>query len=146
MFPKVVSTGEVTRDTWRIFIKGVALVAFFVLSVAIFCSLFPAFVARVIVGSSDAELIRLIRGMVWALSPVGIIFLILNFELAQRRFVIAIPMVISAALYMVGVSIWHDSLMQIVLVLSCVSLLALFLSALCVPRHWLRARPKITAT
>jgi len=51
-----------------------------------------------------------------------------NYELAQRRFRIMIPLSLCAAGYLLGVMRWHETPLQVVAVLGAMSMLALGLS------------------
>lgn len=131
MFPKVVSSGKTSYESWRTLLKALALVTFITGSAAIVFTVFARPVSWVITHSAEPALAPLVRGMVWALTPLSIVFVIMNFELAQRRFVVMIPLVLCAAGYVVGVSIWHQTLWQIVLLLAVAAVAALAASAAC---------------
>lgn len=53
-----------------------------------------------------------------------------NYELAQRRFRIMIPLSLCAAGYLLGVMRWHETPLQVVGVLGAMSVAALGLSCL----------------
>jgi hypothetical protein len=61
------------------------------------------------------------------MAPLGITFLLLNYELAQRRFGPAWPLVGCAILYAAGVHRWHGHVLHVAWVLGGVSLLSLVL-------------------
>ncbi len=86
-----------------------------------------------IAGGSSPELILYTRSIVWALCPLSILFVIMNFELAQKRYRITFPLVLCAVAYLAGVYMWHKSPLQIVAVLGLTGTLAFILSILCLP-------------
>lgn len=117
MFPKVVTSGSFSYASWRTLLKALVLVAAVTMGAALFCSIFPELVLAVMRGSAPREVVRLVRPMVWAVSPLTLVFLVMNFHLAQRRFARNIPLLVCAAGYLCAVTLWHGTVMQIVLAL-----------------------------
>ena len=113
--------------------KALVLVGFIIGMTALLFSVFARPVLLLVTGEHVPELVPVLRTMVWALCPLSIVYLIMNFELAQRRFGTAIPLLICAVAYVVGVTAWHESLMQVVAILGGVSILALAGSMACLP-------------
>ncbi|MBU0679224.1 MAG: glycosyltransferase [Verrucomicrobia bacterium] len=138
MFPKVVTGGEVSRGTARTLVKAILLVSLVIVSVAVVCTLIPGLALRVLTGDSSEDLIPVVRGMAWGLCPLSITFVLMNFELAQRRFFITLPLVGCAIAYVIGVAVWHKTFMQVVFVLIVVSILSLLSSVACMPWKSLR--------
>lgn len=66
--------------------------------------------------------------MALALAPLTLLTVLMNYELAQRRFRIMIPLYLCAGGYVLGVMRWHETLFQVVGVLGAMSVAALSLS------------------
>ena len=67
----------------------------------------------------------MVRLVVLALSPLSLGFVLMNFEMAQRRFrAVPIALVLAAG-YIAGVFIFHDSTMQVVAVMAVVNVVFL---------------------
>lgn len=135
MFPKVVSSGEASQKTGRTLAKALVLVGLLVLGVALMCSFFPVFTLRILGGKRLPELAPVLRAIVWALCPVAILQVIVNFELAQRRFAVTVPLLLCAAGYIVGVMVWHGTFYQVIAVLAVSGSLALAAAVALVPWH-----------
>lgn len=133
MFPKVVSFGQASHKSWRTLLKALVLVGSIALVAVVLCTVFPRLILGVLVGDRSPALIPLVRGMVWALAPLAIVFVVMNFELAQRRFMVTVPLLLCAAAYLFGVILWHDSLMQVVVVLGVCSGVSSVLATACMP-------------
>ena len=58
------------------------------------------------------------------MSPLGIAYLLMNFEMAQHRFACMIPLFVCALGYVVGVTLWHDQLHYVAIVLGAVGTVA----------------------
>jgi hypothetical protein len=101
---------------------------------ALICTAFPGPLLRVATGSVGPASISILRGMVWALTPVSLVYVLMAFELAQRRHRIGYALLACAAAYAVGVGLWHGSVLQVIAVLGAVNWAGLVLSALCVLR------------
>jgi len=125
MFPKIVSSGLSSAPDMRILIKALFMVGFIEVVVAIIASVFPSVTLRLLVGSVNPELIHLMRLLVWAVSPLPLVFVLVNFELAQRRFSVILPLALSVAVYCIGICIWHSKLIQIAVSIGASTLLAL---------------------
>ncbi len=124
LFPKVVSSGEFGEAHQRTLVRAIVLSALFVGAAVLVCCMVPWLPLRLMFGVTEptAEQLRLVRGVIIAMGPLGITYVLTNFEMAQHRFACLVPLLLCAVAYMVGVSIWHSSLIQIVMVLGTVSL------------------------
>ena len=131
MFPKVVSSGATSRESRRTLLKALVLVAIVVAGAAMVCTLIPGLILRVLTGEYRPELISLVRTLAWALAPLPVILVIMNYELAQRRYAIAWPLLMCAAGYLAIVTVWHQTLHQVVYVLAAASVCALVMASLC---------------
>jgi O-antigen/teichoic acid export membrane protein len=138
MFPKVVSSGAASRASGRMLGKAVGLVALITVAAVGFCSLFPTWVLRVVAHVDDPALAPVMVAMAWALAPVSVIAILVNYEMAQRRFLVTVPLVLCAAGYVGTVARWHQSMLQIPAVLGGFAVLALILTVLCLPWREMR--------
>lgn len=126
MFPKVVSAGLTSSIDRRVFIRSLGLASMLVVATAFMVTVFARHLWLLFSGDwPDDEAVRLVRGVVWAMAPLGMTLLVVNFELAQRRFHIMVPILVLASAYVVGVTLWHESLLQVVGILAVVSVTSL---------------------
>lgn len=141
LFPKTVSDGVTSAQHNRLLCKALFFAAVIIIPGALACALFPQLPLGVLYHDwqPDAAMCRLVRCTIWAMAPLGMAFIIMNFELSQSRFRIAAPLILCVAGYLIGVVLWHDSVLQIVAVLAAVSVLALLALAGCLPRRGNRA-------
>ncbi len=142
MFPKVASAGEMTDHSWRTLLKAMLFAVVVVAGAVLVFSLLPQVPLFLLFKDSHptAEMIRLVRVVLWAMSPLGLVYVIMNFEMAQHRFTPAVVLLLCAAAYVGGVVVWHGALLQVVAVLATVSLLAGVSLALCLPSRGGRSR------
>ena len=133
LFPKVVSSGGTSRNNARTLAKAVFLVASIVACGVLTCTILTKPVLNILIGESPDTLVHLTRTMVLAFAPLCVVFVLMNFELAQNRFFIAVPLFLCATLYLVGVSYMHTSLYHVAWILGGVNTLALVLSIACLP-------------
>jgi glycosyltransferase involved in cell wall biosynthesis len=115
--PKMVSAESIGRGNARSLAKALVLTVVMVGSGALVCTLFPAFLLRVLACTEAPEAIPLLRGMVWALSPVSLLQVVMNFELAQRRFAVGGVLLAGALAYAGLCFFWHGSMAQVPLIL-----------------------------
>jgi len=128
MFPKVTSVEGSSPATRHTLYKAMVVTALIVISMGLVCMVFPSFLLKTIVKEVQLGQIEILRGMVLALIPLTLVMVLLNYELAQRRFGIMIPLFICATGYLCGVACWHETLLQVVAVLGVMSVAALGLS------------------
>ena len=139
MFPKVVSDGEATRANWRTLGKAVGLASLILGGTAFACSLFAPTVLQVLSGDPSPDLVPLVRLMAWGLCPLSLTFFIMNFELAQRRMAVVVPLLACAIGYLVCLARWHASMHEVALVLTAAGTVALLSTIACLP--WRQAAP-----
>jgi O-antigen/teichoic acid export membrane protein len=125
MFPKVTSTGESSGATRRTLSKAMVVTGLIVVCMGLVCMVFPSILLKILVKEAQPGQIEILRGMVLALTPLTMVMVLLNYELAQRRFRIMIPLSLCAAGYLLGVMRWHETPLQVVAVLGGMSLVAL---------------------
>jgi len=133
MFPKVASHGGVSQADWRTLTKALVLACLMMGGAAGLCSLFAEAVLTGLSGSRSADLVPLVRLMVWGLCPLSLTFFIMNFELAQRRFAVAIPLLTVAVGYLACLARWHATMQEVVLVLAIAGSVAFVASVACLP-------------
>lgn len=122
MFPKVVSMGEFSWHSRKTLIQAIIYVAVVIAFSAILCILLYPFIWYVFTGGWPAPATtRIAREVILAMGPLGLTYLLMNFEIAQNRFRIAYLLLPLAVCYIGGVGLWHATLGQIILVLGCIS-------------------------
>lgn len=125
MFPKVTSSGESSGATRRTLYKAMVVTGLIVASMGVVFMIFPGLMLKILVKEAQPGQIEILRGMVLALTPLTLVMVLLNYELAQRRFRIMIPLFICAAGYLLGVMRWHETLLQVVAVLGAAAVTSL---------------------
>ena len=127
LFPKTVSNGATSAQHNRLLWKALFYTAIIIVPGAMVCAFFPQLPLGILYHDwqPDAAMCRLVRCTIWAMSPLGLAFIIVNFELSQNRFRIIMPLILCVAGYLIGVTLWHNTVFQIVAVLATVSVLAL---------------------
>lgn len=113
LFPKVATDGKPRVSSRRTLVKGFVLVCAIVFSVAIGASLFSSLILRVMNVPDGNGLLFI--SIVWALVPLAFVYLLLSYELAQRRFAVVIPVCVIAIGYFVLLQLFRAGAMQYVL-------------------------------
>lgn len=118
LFPKVISRGDRssvhTLTLWR----AIALSSLIIGAAVVFCVALPRVPLFLLyhVTNADDRLLWMVRGISVAMAPLGLAYILLNFEMAQHRFT-AIPwLLVSAMLFIVGACFFHQTLRQFLLV------------------------------
>lgn len=137
LFPKIVSNGTMSDQHGKLLGKALGYTALIIVPGVLFCMVFPQVPLGIMYHdwAPTAAMARLVRCTIWAMTPLSLAFIILNFELAQNRFRITVPLILCVAGYLAGVSIWHASLLQVVSVLAIISVLALLALVINLPRQ-----------
>lgn len=132
LFPKTVSDGLMSVQHGRLLGQALLYTALLIIPIALLATLFPQVPLGILYHDwqPSAAMRGLLRATVWAMSPLSLAYIIMQFELSQSRFRLTAPLLCCAALYLLGVSLWHASLLQIVAVLAVVSILTLLVLAL----------------
>jgi len=125
MFPKVTSVGESSSATRHTLFKAMVVTGLIMAAMGVFCLVFPGFLLKIFVKEVQPGQIEVLRGMALAMAPLTLVAVQLNYELAQRRFRIMIPLLICAGGYLLGVMQWHETLLQVVGVLGVATVAAL---------------------
>lgn len=135
MFPKVVSVGQSTAGDRHVLLKALLFTAALIGLAGFVCTVWTSQVWWIFTGESQNPTgIGLVRGLIWALSPLGLTFLLMNFELAQRRFGAPLLLLPLAAAYVIGVAIWHDRYAQVLGVMATVNVSSMILMFVAVYR------------
>ena len=131
LFPKVTSTGELTDASWGLLGRALAFAGLLIAATAGVCLAFPQLPWTILYRAwpaADAALAaQLTRAMVLAMSPLALAYLLLNFEMAQRRFAWCYGLVPCGAAYVVGVARFHAHPAQIAVVVGALNLVAVAL-------------------
>ncbi|MCX6993132.1 MAG: hypothetical protein NT011_08330 [Kiritimatiellaeota bacterium] len=137
LFPKIVSNGAMSAQHGKLFGKALFYTALIIVPGVLFCTFFPQVPLGILYHDWEptAAMARLVRVTIWAMTPLGLAFFVMNFELAQNRFRMTVPLILCVAGYLAGVLIWHASVLQVVTVLAVVSVLALLALVKCLPRQ-----------
>jgi O-antigen/teichoic acid export membrane protein len=108
LFPRVASSGMLRAGDRRLLQHAVGLVTLLILAaVGVATWALPWIYPLLTGGESDASTLFLARSLLWALSPIGIVILLLNFAMAQHRFSACYPVCAGAAGYLGAVALWH---------------------------------------
>jgi len=134
MFPKVTSIGTTSSQNWKTLLYALALSGLCIAAIAGVVLIFPRFPLLIIFDqrSPSAELVRMVRMVIVAMCPLGLSFLLMNFELAQHRFGAAFPLIGCAAVFVGGAWWLHESVWHIIgwLAVGSFSSLALLIAGL----------------
>ncbi len=128
MFPKVTSTGESSRANHRTLMKALVLTGLLGGGIGLVSLAVPELLLGILSKEIHPGQANILRCMALALAPLTLLMVLLNYELAQRRFRIMIPLYLCAGGYVLGVMRWHETLFQVVGVLGAMSVTALGLS------------------
>ena len=144
LFPKVTSRGDASPESTRLLLRAVSALGVIVAAVVAGCWLLPGVPWTILYGrwtpAEAALAARLTRAMTLAMSPLALVFLLMNFEMAQRRFRWALGLVPCGILYVVAVTLRHDRLLHIPLWLGVCNSLALILLLTAIRRQFRRTQ------
>ena len=128
LFPKVTSTGGMTEESWGLLGRAMAFAGLLIAAVAGVCLWLPQLPWTILYrawSAADAPTAALLtRAMVLAMSPLALAYLLLNFEMAQRRFFWCFGLVPCGLAYVGGVALFHRQPWQIAAVLGALNLAA----------------------
>jgi len=116
MFPKVASRGSANVEQRSIFMRSFGYTALFVLMAIVGCVLVAGPLARVLFGIVDAsvQLKQLIGLMAVVMGISALLNVVVQFLLAQRRFVSLFNVIGFAMLYLISVALFHSTMLWIV--------------------------------
>lgn len=130
LFPKVTSTGALSDASWKLLLRALAFSSLIIVAVVGGCLVLPQLPLAILYGAeaaASAEARLLTRAMVLAASPLALAYLLLNFEMAQRRFRWCYGLVPCAIAYVAGIALFHQHPLQIPAVLGTLNLIAALL-------------------
>ena len=132
LFPKVISKGQSSAGHRATLLKAAALAGLTVGFMVFLCVLFPRFPLWVLYGERDAcaQLVGLVRRVSVAMAPLGVTFILMNYEAAQHRFGFLLPLFFCAAGFVLFAFMLSTTLERFALVYFVANLaaLAVFLS------------------
>ena len=136
LFPKVTSTGDMTEESWRLLGRALVFVGLMIAAVVAVCVAVPQLPWTILFSHMTPDMADsaklLTRAMVLAMCPLAVAGLLLNFEMAQRRFFWCYGIVFCGLAYVGGVALFHRHPLQIALVLGGLNLVAVVLLAISV--------------
>ena len=124
MFPKVISMGASSAQTRRTLARAVLMAVGLIGAAVGAVWVLPGLPLLIIYGerAPSAELCWLVRWVCLAMSPLGVTYVLVHFEMAQHRFASVPWLLVCAAAYIGAVALWHASVLTVVLVLGLASL------------------------
>lgn len=127
LFPKVISTGARSDGDTRTLLRALGLALVIVMGSVAICLICPRLLLRVLYRESapTPEVIALVRLVTLAMAPLGPVYLLLTFELAQNRFMCVGLLGLSAAILVAGIVLFHATLWSVGLVVGLASLTAI---------------------
>jgi len=141
LFPKIVAAGDTGIRQRRLLIRGTVLAGGIIVAAAGVASAVPQLPLWILyhdVHPSETTL-SLVRCMLWAMSPLSLAYIVMNYHMAQSRFKILFLLPVCALLYLAGAAIWHDSVFQIITVMAACNLICL--SVLLIGLPWRSVSP-----
>lgn len=133
LFPKVASDGTLPPGTAQLLRRALLYAGLLVAAAAAVCIAIPVLPWLILYGPCPADLQSqarlLVRAMTLAMSPLALAYLLLNFEMAQNRFLRPLLLLPCALLYILGTALLRAplSLLAIPASLLAASLLSLLL-------------------
>ncbi|HYE31345.1 MAG TPA: hypothetical protein VEH27_07960 [Methylomirabilota bacterium] len=125
MFPKIVQSAarsEKTSVLWQAFGATALLGA----GAALFCTIFPTFPIKLVFRKPEflaaADYLPL---FVWSMFPLTLTGVLMSNLLARGRFAVVPWMLLAAAGYAAGLSVWHQSFREVITTLGVFNLIAL---------------------
>jgi hypothetical protein len=118
MFPKVAAEGRGSKEQRAIFFRSFKITALLVAMAVGGCFLLSGILAHVLFGIADASsyLCRTIGLMALVMGLSALLNVIMQFFVAQRRFLSASCVLLFAVLYIVGTMFFHAETTQIILI------------------------------
>ncbi len=143
LFPRVVAVGRAQAHHWPALRQALLYVSALTLVAVIGCSLLPGLPLRVLYGIRDPspDLVRLVRVVAWAMSPLAPVFLLVHFELAQARYSALMPILLATGLFVGGVALFHASLLHVAVAMGTAGMVAILGVGAVVRAEALRGTP-----
>jgi len=121
LFPKVVAKGVATPAHKKTLLRALLMAGGMIAIAVALCAVFPHIPLNIIFGdiASDSRSANLLRIIAAAMAPLGLAFMIVNYELAQHRFRFLFPLSACAVLFVLGIALFHASIWQVAGILCC---------------------------
>ncbi len=118
MFPKVASRNSINEHQLKVFFRSFGYTALFVLVSVLGCCIFASLLARILFGIREVSsyLEQMIRIMSLIMGTTALSNVILQFLVAQHRFLSAFAIVPFAVLYLAAAMFFHGNSWQLVAV------------------------------
>ena len=123
MFPKVSELETQKKDSSSILKKSLLFGVSICSVVILACFFFPRFIIVAVFGSEYLDISSLLRVFGIAISPLVLIHVLINYNLARYRNSFLYVLVFGVVFYVIMLSLFHSSLRQVVLILGGVSCL-----------------------
>lgn len=138
MFPKVASRGGTTEEQRSIFFRSFGYTALFVGVAIVGCLLISGLLSRILFGIADASayLKQMIGMMALVMGFSALLNVVIQFLIAQRRFVPAFATIGFAVLYLFGTKMFHATSLQIVVLAAVCNAGALLVGTFFAVRVW----------
>ena len=133
LFPKVTSIGEMSDASWRLLGRAMGFAGLLIGGAVAICLIVPQLPWTILYGRWSVEAAgscaALTRAMALAMSPLAVAYLLLNFEMAQRRFAWCYGLIPCGLAYVAGIAVFHGHPLHIAMVLGTLNLVAALLLA-----------------
>ncbi len=139
LFPKVTSSGSLDNASWRLLLRALGFGGLIIVGGAGICVAWPQLPWTILYGTWSPDQAQsaaaLTRAMVLAMVPLALVYLLLNFEMAQRRFRWALGLVPCGLAYVGGVALFHRHPLQLPAILGALNGIAAILLSVAVLRQ-----------
>lgn len=125
LFPKIIAVGDADLRHKRMLLRGTVFAGLIIVFAAGGCSLVPQLPLWIVHVPPSESMVTLLRCMLWAMSPLSLAYIVMNYHLARSRFKILFLLPVCALLYLAGAAIWHASVFQIIAVMAACNLTGL---------------------
>lgn len=115
MFPKVIQRGGEQTGSAIIIFKAAGLTSLILVAGVSAMVIIPQLPLFVLYGkeSVNPQVIQIMRIVSWPMAALGLSFVLMNFELAQGRFICLIPLTAGALLFLAVGALRHETLIDI---------------------------------
>lgn len=141
LFPKVVAAAADPARSLKMLFQALGI-AMSIIGMAVIAGTVMTWLPLLIlfkVRNPDPEQVALVRQVLWAMAPLSLTYMLMNFEMAQRRFG-GLPFLWAGVVaYIGGVAAFHENLHQFVAILGGVSGSSALVMTVLVVRNQLKA-------
>lgn len=127
LFPKVVSQKTETIEHRQLFARSIIYALICTIPALMVCVLFPRMLLHLILGVADASdsMVLYTRMMALVMAFASILNIVVQYAVAQRRFITMVPVVLFACMYLAFAAWLHSSVMHVVGIALLCNMLAL---------------------